>query len=839
MIADGLFRDVKVGLRVLIKEKGFCALAVVVLALGIAGVTTMFSVVNGVMLRGFSFPNGPRLASLNFVDPTSTTFFGVNGQVSSMDFEELLPQQKSFDALAAYLNGSTVNATVEGHPVRYTGAYVTENFLRILGVSPLMGRDFTAADNTSGAGKVAIIGYGTWQRDFGGAADIVGKGVRVNGKPATVIGVMPRGFAFPTNEEIWIPLYGEYPPRPRTDPNLINPAVLGLLKNGVTLDQANAEATTIAKRFAAAYPDSNKRFTTGQVQRLLDSYTPRPLRGTLWTMLGFCVGVLLISCVNVMNMQFARATLRAKELAVRSSLGASRTRLVRQMLTESLLIAGIGAVVGIALAYASIDWLTATVRNLENPPPSWITFDVDATVLLITVVATVASAVLSGLLPAVMSSRANAVEVLRDGGRGNTSRTVSLLSRALVVFQIVVTCVLLVGSLLQLRSITAQQTIDYGYDTSGLISARMALMDGDYPTPASRKVFYDRMLQQFESDSEFEAVALTNRFRMVFSGTSPIEIEGRAYRDKGDRPTANFEQVSGSFFAVTGQKLLDGRTFGVDDLDARQPVAIVNAAFAKKHFGAEGALGRRFRTATPDGRPQQAGPWRTIVGVVTTIRMLGPFNQPGVDETGFYVPFFSNPVGPVQQAAFASQFTTILARPRGGQRADAMAIPLRRQMTKADPNLPLYFVGTPRAQIDGFVASNRIIATMFSIFGLVAIVLASVGMYGVTSFSVNQRRQEFGVRMALGAHHGRILKMVLTQGVLQLALGLCIGLGLALGLATLAGAGIQNVLFGVTARDPLTYTVVVVLITTVSLIATLVPAHRATRVDPMIALRAE
>ena len=367
----------------------------------------------------------------------------------------------------------------------------------------------------------------------------------------------------------------------------------------------------------------------------------------------------------------------------------------------------------------------------------------------------------------------------------------------------------------------------------------MALMDGDYPTPASRKVFYDRMLQQFESDSEFEAVALTNRFRMVFSGTSPIEIEGRAYRDKGDRPAANFEQVSGSFFAVTGQKLLDGRTFSVDDLDARQPVAIVNAAFAKKHFGAESALGRRFRTATPDGRPQQAGPWRTIVGVVTTIRMLGPFNQPGVDETGFYVPFFSNPVGPVQQAAFASQFTTILARPRGGQRADAMAIPLRRQMTKADPNLPLYFVGTPRAQIDGFVASNRIIATMFSIFGLVAIVLASVGMYGVTSFSVNQRRQEFGVRMALGAHHGRILKMVLTQGVLQLALGLCIGLGLALGLATLAGAGMQNVLFGVTARDLLTYTVVVVLITTVSLIATLVPAHRATRVDPMIALRAE
>src|SRR5687768_8004574 len=482
-MSDNLFRDLKIGRRVLVKEKGFCALAVIVLALGIAGVTTMFSVVNGVALRGFSFPNADRLASVNFVDPTSTTFFGVNGQISAMDFEDLLPQQQSFDALAAYLGGSTVNVTVNGQPQRYTGAYVTENFLRILGISPVMGRDFTAADNVPGAGKVAIIGYGIWQRDFGADPEIVGKGVRINGRPATIVGVMSSGFAFPTNEDIWIPLYSEYPPRPRGTPGVNHPAVMGLLKRNVSLDQASAEATTIARRLAAAYPDTNKQFATGQVQRLLDAFTPRPLRGTLWTMFGFCVGVLLISCVNVMNMQFARATLRAKELAVRSSLGASRTRLVRQMLTESLLVATIGAIVGIALAYASIDWLSATVRNLENPPPAWITFDVDAPVLLFTIVATVAAAVLSGLLPAVISSRANAVDVLRDGGRGNTSHAVSLLSRGLVVFQIVVTCVLLVGSLLQLRSITAQQSIDYGYDTTGLISARMALMEGDYPTP--------------------------------------------------------------------------------------------------------------------------------------------------------------------------------------------------------------------------------------------------------------------------------------------------------------------------------------------------------------------
>jgi putative ABC transport system permease protein len=832
-----MLRDVKIGFRILVKERTFCALAVVVLALGISGVTTMFSVVNGVMLRGFSFPNADRLVSLNFVDPSTANFFGVNGQVSAMDFEELLPQQKSFDALAAYLNGSTVNVTVNGHPQRYTGAYVTDPFLRILGVSPLMGRDFAPADNSSGAGKVALIGYGIWHRDFGGAADIVGKGVRINGKPATIIGVMPKGFAFPTNEEIWIPLYSEFPPRQRNDPAANNPAVLGLLKDGVSLDQANAEATTIAKRFAAAYPESNKQFNTGQVQPLLDTFTPRPLRGTMWTMLGFCVGVLLISCVNVMNMQFARATLRAKELAVRSSLGASRLRLLRQMLTESLIVAGIGAGVGIVLAYASIDWLSATVRNLENPPPSWITFDLDAPVLAFTVLSTLAAAVFSGLLPAMMSSRTNAVEVLRDGGRGNTSRSVNLVTRGLVVFQIVVTCVLLVGSLLQLRSITNQQTIDYGYDTAGLISARMGLMDGDYPTPESRRVFYERLLREFEGDPQFEAAALTNRFRMVFSGNAPVEIEGKEYRENRDRPNANFEQVSGGFFAVTGQKLLDGRTFNDDDLDSRQPVAVVNVDFARKHYGTESALGRRFRSVAGNGR--QPGPWRTIVGVVTTVRMLGPFNQPNVDASGFYVPFFSNPLGPVQPAPFVSQFATILLKPRGGQRADAMAIPLRQRVSKVDANLPLYFVGTPKAQLEGFVAQNRIIATMFSIFGVVAIVLASVGMYGVMSFSVNQRRQEFGVRMALGAHYTRILRMVLRQGAVQLAVGLVVGLGLALALATAAGAGIQNILFGVSARDPLTYGVVAALITVVSLIATLVPARRATRVDPMVALRVE
>jgi len=837
MSTDLFIQDLRVGLRVLLREKGFCAMAVTVLALGICGVTTTFSVVNGVMLRGFSFPNSSRLVSVNFVDPTSRNFFGQNGQVSAMDFEELRPQQKSFELVAAYLNGSTVNATIDGTPRRYTGAYVTDSFLRILGVAPSLGRDLRPEDSAPGAEKVALIGYGIWQRDFGGALDVVGKALRINGTPATIIGVMPQGFAFPVNEQLWIPLYSEFPVRERNDPRSINPAVLALLKPGVSLDQANAEISTFARRFSEAYPQTNKQFSAGLVEPLLKTYTPLPLRGTLLTMLAFCVGVLLIGCMNVMNMQFARASLRARELAIRSSLGASRTRLILQMLNESLLLSVVGAVLGVGLAYYCTNLLSETVRNLDNPPPSWITFDIDGLVLVFSVGAMLAAAVVSGLLPAWLASRANVAGVLKEGGRGGTSRGTRLVMRSLVVFQVVVTCVLLIGSLLQMKSILKQQTIDYGYDTDGIMSARMGLMDGAYPSQEMRKTFFDRLVRELRAHPEFEAVALTNRFRMVFSGSGPIEIEGKEYKENRDRPNANFEQVTAGYFDVIGQTLIEGRGFEEDDLDTRLPVAIVNAAFARKHFGNESPLGRRFRGI--DGNTLQPGPWRTIVGVVRTVRMMPPFNVPNVDDSGFYVPFYSLPSGPTGQEPFVSQFATVIVKPRGGLRAESLANPLRREVAKVDADLPLYFVDTPRRQIDGFVSQNRIVAIMFTIFGVVATIIAGVGIYGVMSFSVNQRTQELGVRMALGADSRRILRMVLGQGSVLTGFGVTLGLLITLALAWAVGDGIQSVLFGVSPRDPLIYAAVVAMVAVVSIAATFVPARRATRVDPMTALRAE
>ena len=848
MLIESFFQDVRIGLRVLIKEKSFCALAVLVLTLGIGGVTTMFSVVNGTMLRGFAFPNAARLAGIQVIDVTqkNANQNGFGSQIFLLDYEAMRERQQSFDLLAAYINGSTVNTTIDGNPHRYTGAYVTDEFFKILGVAPVLGRDFTAADNQRGAEKVALISHTLWQRDFGGNASIVGKNIRINGKPATVIGVMPPGFAFPVNEELWIPLYSEFPPEARNNRRAAanQSAVLGLIKTGVAFDQATAEFTGIAKQLAAAFPDTNKKFNTALVQPLINTFTPPNIKGLLWTMLGFCVGILLIACVNVMNMQFARATLRAKELAVRSSLGATRLRLIRQMLTESLLVACLGAVFGIALAYKATDYLNAATHNSSNPIPAYITFNIDATALLFVVAATGLSAVASGFVPAWIASRANAVEALKEAGRGNTSRTIMLLTRGLVVLQILVTSILLTGSLLQLQSILRQQRIDFGYDTGALLSARMGLMDGDYPTAEARKLFFDRLLRELRSNPEYESAALTNRFRMSFSGFGPIEIEGQVYNSESDRPNTNFEQISEGYFATLGAKLLEGRDFALDDTDAKQPVAIVNAVFAKKHFGTTSAIGRRFRTVGNNGT--LFGPWRTIVGVVSTVRMLGPFNNPQVDDTGFYVPYFSAVFGPALPGPFSQQFATVIVRPRGAspdlsRRVAAMGTTLQREVSKVDPNLPLYFVGTAKENIESFLSVTRIIATMFTIFGAVAVVLASVGLYGVMSFSVNQRTQEFGIRMALGADNRSILGMVFRQGGVQLVLGLLLGLGLTGAIGYFGREAILNSgqLFSISPTDPLTYFTVALLLALVAFVATLMPARRATRVDPMIALRAE
>src|SRR3954452_3614832 len=487
MILDSFSQDFRVGLRLLFKDKVFLVLSIVVLALGIGGAMTQFAVVNAIVLRGFSFPHPEQLVSVGLIEPKGSdqnNKFG-NGNIhATKDYEDIKAEQKSFTMMAGYLSGSTINVTYNNTPQRYTGSYATDEMFKIIGVSPVLGREFNAEDNKPGSGKTLILGDKIWRRDFNADPNIVGQSVTVNGKAATIIGVMPPGFEFPTAEELWTPLYNEWPPTPRGElflgANSRAPAVMGRLKPGVTLDQANAEMIAIARNMATDNPKTNQNFTSAAVIPLINAFTGVQLRQIIWEMIGAVVLVLLIACVNVMNMQFGRAALRAKELAIRGALGATRWRLVRQMLTESFVVAGLGAVAGILLAFWAVDMFTRATGALSNPLPYWIQFTIDARVLAFTVGITVVATIASGLLPALISAHGNAAEIMKETGRGNTSRLANIIMRVLVVGQIALTAALLIAATLQIKSIGNQLKLDYGYDENAVYTARMALMEGAY-----------------------------------------------------------------------------------------------------------------------------------------------------------------------------------------------------------------------------------------------------------------------------------------------------------------------------------------------------------------------
>src|SRR5436190_19511259 len=543
MILESFRQDIRIGLRVLRKDKTFCFLAVLVLGLGIGGATTQFTVVNAVALRGFSFQHPEQLMSVGLIDPQASAQnnnFGFGVIPSAQDYEDLRSAQQSFAMMAAYLTGSTVNVTYKTNPQRYTGGYVTEDFFKILGVSPILGRDFTADDNKPGAPKVTILGYEIWQRDFNGDPNIVGQNVRINGKAATIIGVMPRNFKFPISEELWVPYYNEFPLRPRGDlqvgANNSAPAVLGRLKPGVTIDQANTEFIGLARRLSQDSPNTNQTLVSASVRPLLHALTGVQFRQQVWGMLAAVILVLLIACVNVMNMQFGRAALRTTELAIRGALGATRWRIVRQMLTESLVVAAIGAVAGVVLAYWAVDMLIRATNSLPFPPPYWIQYRIDGPVLVFTVAITLVATIVSGLVPALVSSKGNAAEMMKEGGRGNSSRLVNIITRVLVVGQIALTAALLIAATLQIKSIRNQITLHYGYDESAIYAARMALMEGAYPTQDARRGFFLRAVRALRANPQFESAAMSDRFRMTFAGQGQYEVDGQNYTTDRDRP---------------------------------------------------------------------------------------------------------------------------------------------------------------------------------------------------------------------------------------------------------------------------------------------------------------
>jgi putative ABC transport system permease protein len=831
---ESFLQDIRIGFRVLLKEKSFCLLAVLVLALGICGVTTQFTVVNGLVLRGFSFPHPEQLMSVGLIDPQASAQnnnFGIGNIPTAQDFEDLRAAQQSFAKMAGYLSGSTINVTYNNNPQRYTGAYVTEDIFKMIGVSPIMGRDFTAEDNKAGAEKVTILSHEIWKRDFNSDPHIVGQGCRINGKPATIIGVMPPNFKFPISDELWVPLYNEFPPVPRGDlrlgANNNAPAVMGRLKPGVSIDQATAEFIGLARRLAQENPKTNSTLVSASVQPLLHAMTGVQLRQQVWAMLAAVVLVLLIACVNVMNMQFGRAALRAKEVAIRGALGATRWRIIRQMLTESFVVAALGAVAGVLLAFWTVDMFVRAMGTLPFPLPYWVQFKIDGPVLGFTLALTVLATIVSGLAPALVIAKSNTAEIIKEGGRGNSSRLVNAITRVLVIGQIALTAALLIVATLQIQSIRNQLNLTYGYDENGIYAARMGLMEGAYPSADSRREFFRRAVRALRANPQFDSAAMSSRFRMTFDAQGQFEVDGQKYMTDRDRPRGNFESISDNYFTTLGLKVLEGRDFTIDDSDANQPVALVNASFARKYFGRESAIGHRLRIFNP-GNPQ---PWRTIVGVVPDTLMQGPFDQQ-TDSTGFFMPLLG--------ADPAPQFCTILVRPRPGQRADALGPAVKNAVAELDSNLPTYFPGTPARFHQEVLSGNRIIATLFTIFGVVAFILSAVGLYGVMTFSVNQRRQEFGIRMALGADATRIFRLVMSQGAWQLAIGLVLGAGgAALLLGVLAATMLRTILFKVNALEPSIYLAVAGMLTLVAALSCFVPARRATRVNPMVALRTE
>ena len=641
-----MLSDFRIAWRVLCKERSFL-LAVLVLALGIGGVATQYSVVNGMLLRPPAFPHAERLMSVSLINTVRNRAVG---GAATADYLDWCAAQQSFEELACYGARLSINVTYQDTPRRYGGVYVTHNFLATLGVKPLLGRDFTAADDQPGAAKVIIISHQVWQNDFGGMPGIIGQAVYVNGRSGTVVGVMPPGFSFPLNEQLWTPLFAEFPPRTRDDP--------GLWRRAARPAQARRVDRPGGRRVFRLRPAHCRRVSPDPRQphrgaggAVWESYLGTQLRQMLYLMLGAVAVVLLIACVNVMNMQLARAARRTRDLAVCSALGASRWRLLRQMLIESLALAATGAVARTLFALWATDALLRQTRTLATPPPSWVTFDLDWGVLGVTVGVTVGAALLSGLIPAWLASRSSPLDLIREGGRTGSGRRVNLVIRGLVILQIALTTALLVVSTFLVRSIVNQQRINWGYDTSTVLIARMTLFEADHPTLPALGQFYDQTLRALRADPHFSEVALTTRFRLAISQNGSYEVESAPPLEGRAPPVAALEGISDGYFAALGMRIIDGRDFTPADTLDRSPVALVNAAFARRHFGGESPVGRRVRL----GPGANAGPWLTIVGVAPDTRMQGPYDGQS-DGAGIFLPLAQAP----------QRWITIVVRGRGG-----------------------------------------------------------------------------------------------------------------------------------------------------------------------------
>ncbi len=805
----GFGMDLRYAARMLFKNPWVSAVAVGALGLGIGVTATMFSIVYGAMMRGLPFEDGDRIVALALNNPSRD----IERQALPVhDYLDFRDQQTSLESLAGCYEG-TVNVRWADAPERFDGGFVTSNTFSVVGARALLGRVFEPGEDVPGAPMRLILSYHVWQNHFAGDPGVLGRVVKVNGETADIIGVMPEGFLFPNRNDVWVPLRMDALATPRGQGTFLS--VMGKLKPGVSVEQASTEFNGIAARLAAEYPDTNEGVGV-TVLPFVEMFLGDETAALLYTMLGIVSLVLLIACANVANLLLARAAVRAKEVGIRTAMGASRWRVVSQMVTEALALSLVGGAVGAALAWVGIEIFDKAVEGTD--PPFFMLWQLDAPILVFILGISVLSAIVAGGIPAWKASGMDVSGILKDESRGSSSLRIGRLSNVLVVGEIAMSMGLLVAAGLMTKSITGLRHLDMGFDADAVFTARVGLFESEYPDTVARRRFYEELHRRLQDLPGVRAASLGTVLPGLGSGQVQFAVEGQAYAQDRDYPRGRYGQVDAGFFDAVGLTTTQGREFLHGDDGAADPVAIVNESFARKYLAGGSPLGRRVRV----GDSSSSEPWLTVVGVVPDAYMQGVGNTED-DPAGFYVP--------VQQSD--ARFMSILARGPGDPMSLTAAV--RGAVASVSPDTPSYFVNTLRGRIAENTWAFNVFGTLFMVFGGVALFLASVGLYGVMAFTVSRRTPEVGIRMALGAEARQVLGLVLRQGMLQVLVGLVLGLGLALLLSRALG----EMLFEVSATDPAVFALVSAVLMVTGLAASLVPARRATQVDPLTALRSE
>ncbi len=806
---ETLIQDLRFGLRMLHKNPGFSLVAILTLALGIGANTTMFSVVNAVWLRPLPYLEADQLVLVSH----RNTQRGGTSELTPGNYLDLLRQNQSFTHLAAF-NDHDFNLTNRGEPERLQGQLASAALFPLLQAAPSVGRVFTEADDRDGAEPVVVLSHGLWQRRFGGQANIIGNTLTLNELPYTVIGVMPPSFVAPAgNAELWAPI--AFTANTANQRDYFYLSAVARLKPGVTITAAQSEADVIARNLAQAYPKSNTDLGFSVVS--LHGQMVSGVKQSLWVLLGAVAFVLLIACVNVANLLLARAAVREKELAVRMALGAGRQRLIRQLLTESALLAFCGSTLGLLLAVWGIQTLKlinpGTIARLEEVNLDW-------RVLGFTLGISCLTGLIFGLAPALQLSQPDLQNTLKEGGRGSSSGTGQRLRGALVVAEVALSLVLLIGAGLLIRSFIRLQNVDPGFNTDRLLTMGVVMSQDKARDLATVSNFYQQVIERVQALPGVEAASVATVAPIVTAGRrSAIVLEDKPDPPPGSPQVVNNRVVSPEYFRTLGISLRTGRLLSAQDTAETLPVTVINQAMATRYWGDETPVGKRFKI----GSRQTDRPWLTVVGVVGDVRQAGLHSDS--------LPELYSPLAQAHQGFVRPRVLFI----RTSNDPLNLIAAVKNEIWAVDKDQPINAVQTMEEVVARSLAPRRFNLWLLGIFAALALVLASVGIYGVISYAVSQRTREIGMRIALGAQPRDILRLVVGQGF-----GLTLG-GVAIGLvaAFALTRWLESLLFNVSTTDPLTFCGIALLLTLVALLACWVPARRATKVDPMIALRHE